>query len=142
VPGGRITAADVGVRQLIHQQQSRPTRQGCVEIEFAARAVTDSDAQRGQLFQSGQKIFGVAASMQLDVADDHVDPLRAAALGSLEHRVGFAHTGIGAKENGQAAAMSARLGFTHARKQQVRIRPACVHRRQSSLVNAARQARD
>ena len=129
VPRRRIAAAEVGVRQLIDQQQLRLARERGIEIEFAARAVAEFDQQRRQLLQpsrAGARSPGgraVRRSRRPRRRPACLPPLR-----GLEHGVALADPGIGAKEDGQPPAPGARGRGLHMRQQLIRIGTAVVHR--------------
>ncbi len=109
MPRRRQGLLRVRMRQLIDQQDRGPAAQRRVEIELVARRAAQRHLREGQLLQPLQQLFGVAATVRLDVSDDEVRAPRACGARRLEHRVGLADTGRGAEEDAQATAPRPRL---------------------------------
>jgi hypothetical protein len=93
----------VGVRQLIHDDQRRMSRQRGVEIELVQldRAILDDPV--GEDVQTEQQRLRLRPAVRLDVSDQHVDALDGQRLGGFEHH-SLAHAGGIAEEDRQPSA--------------------------------------
>ena len=99
----RLAAGEVGVRELIDQQDGGMPRERRVEIELLAHDAAVAHRERRQARQALEQPLGLDATVRLDVAHDHVGAGGAHAARGLEHRVGLADAGGGAEENAQTA---------------------------------------
>src|SRR3984957_1812627 len=91
-------ARNVGMRKLIDQNQFRFTLENAVEIHFLKFDAAIFDDQSRQHLKPFDEIFGFAALMRFDDADNDIDALRLARLCSAQHGKSFADAGRGADE--------------------------------------------
>jgi hypothetical protein len=73
---GMARTGDVGMGQLVHQDQGRAPRQGGVEVELLQHLAAIGNLARRQAFEPAEQGLGFLAAMRLDHADDHVRALR------------------------------------------------------------------
>ena len=106
---GVAAAGDVGVRQLIEQQQARLARQRLVEIELAEDLVDVDDRLARDELKAGKQRFRLAPPVRLDQTDDHVAAFRLRRVRRRQHGVGLADARRRTQENLQPSA-SALLG--------------------------------
>ncbi len=112
---------DVGVRELVDQDQRRTARQRRIEIEFGERAPWYVDLRARQDLEALQQRLGFLAAVGLEEADDDVLAFAAQRPRRGQHRVGLADAGRGAEIDAQAAALRARLLRLDLREQLVGI---------------------
>ena len=60
---------DVGVRELVDQQQRRLARERGVEVELRQRAVAVRHLLQRQALEAGEQRLGLGAAVRLDDAD-------------------------------------------------------------------------
>ena len=84
-------------------------RQRGVEIELLDRRAVIVDLPTRQHLEIMHQRLGLGAPVGFDVAGDDIHAGGALLVGGLEHGVGFAHAGRGAKEDLQSAARPAGL---------------------------------
>ncbi|VVN48175.1 hypothetical protein PS662_06084 [Pseudomonas fluorescens] len=100
LPAFGVTAAGgVAVRQFIHQHQFRLGFDQAVEVHFFEHHATVFRAYQRLLRQAAEQCFGLGAAMGLDHTGDDFYALAQLGMGGLQHGVGLADTGRGAKEN-------------------------------------------
>jgi predicted transcriptional regulator len=105
LPTALVAAAgDVAMRQFVHQRDPRLAGEQGVEIKFLQRAALMLDAPARQHVESVQQRLRLHAAVRLDQADDHVGALLLQFAPARQHRVGLAHTGCSAEEDGQPPA--------------------------------------
>jgi len=85
------------------------------------------DGARGEDLEPLEERLGLRAAVRLDVADDHVDAVRALLARRLEHGVGLAHARRGAEEHLELAALLTRLLLLDPGEQGVGVGPRRVH---------------
>ena len=97
-------AGDVGVGQLIDQDELRPPFEDRVQVHFRhGLAAIVHSASRHRLQPHGQT-HGLRSAVGLDDADHHVDALAPPGLRGGEHLVCLAHAGCRTEEDLQTAA--------------------------------------
>ena len=101
---GMARAFDVGVRELVDQDDGGVALQRRVEIELANLRAAVFDDPRRQDFEPFEQRRGLGAAVGLDDADDDVETLGALLARGEQHRVGLADAGGGAEEDLQPAA--------------------------------------
>ena len=110
LPALRMAAAgDVGVRQLIEQQQARPARQRLVEIELAEDLVDVDDRLARDELEARKQRLRLAPPVRLDETDDDVAALRLRRVRRCQHGVRLADARRRAEKDLQPSA-SALLG--------------------------------
>ena len=124
---GVARAFDVGVGELVDEDQLGMAGQGCVQIEFAERDAAIGNLAERDCFETFEQGLGVAAAVGLDVADDDFDAGRLLALGGLQHGEGLADAGGVAEEDFELAAARLRLLGLHASEQLIGIGSWVVH---------------
>ncbi len=110
------------MRQFVDEDHGRPALQGRIQIEFVQHQTTMFQALRRQDFQPGEQGFGVRAAVQLDIADNDVNPFGFELVRRFQHRIAFADARRGAKKDLQASALGTRFLFAYTCEQGVRIR--------------------
>ncbi len=127
VPRSRLTPDDVGVSELIDDENGGMPFQCGVEIKLAAYDAAIGDRQEGQLLQTFEQPLGVGPAVGLDIPDHDVSSTRPHIVCGLEHGVGLAHTGGGTKKNAQASTLGASLFGLDVSEQLIRIGPRFGH---------------
>jgi hypothetical protein len=95
---GMARADRVGVGVFVDQQDLRLAFQGRVDVEFHLDAAAMLDRLARQDLHAAQQALGLAPSVGLDDADQHVQPLGLPATSGAQHLVGLAHAGRHARE--------------------------------------------
>jgi hypothetical protein len=114
-------AGGVAVRQLIDQDQRRPSRQRRIEIEFPQRPIPIGHLFQRQLFEALQQGGGFLAAVGFDQAHHHIHALLAQLAGGQQHGVGFADARRRAEKDLQLAALGMCLFLLEAVEQLVGI---------------------
>ncbi len=91
VPGWRVAAGQIRVRQLIHQQNGRMPRKRSIKIKFSAGKITVANRQCGQSGDAFREPLGLDSAVRFDVSDHHIGTRGADCACRLEHGVGLAH---------------------------------------------------
>ncbi len=91
-------AGNVGMGQLVDQNQLRPPRQDGFQIHFLELPAAIVDGLAGQGGQALNQTLGFAPAMGFDDADDHVDAFATPLMGRFQHRIGFSDTRRRAQE--------------------------------------------
>jgi len=68
VPWRRLAADEVGVSELVNEENGRPSCQCGVEIEILPHEAPIADGKRGKSFESLQQPFGLDSTVRFDVA--------------------------------------------------------------------------
>ena len=84
--------------KFVDQQDGGVTRERGIEIEFAPHDAAVAHRQARQLRKVFQQRFGFGSAVQFHIADDHIRTGSTRAASRLQHRIGLAHAGGGAKE--------------------------------------------
>ena len=106
---GVARARDVGVGQLVHQEQARPSRQGGIEVELRQLPAAIGDLAPGQDLQAVQQNGGLGAAVGLRDTHHDIHALVVLLPGRDQHGVGLAHPGAAAEEDLQPPAALLRL---------------------------------
>jgi hypothetical protein len=123
VPG----AGDVGVGELVHEEQARAPRQGGVEVHLLEHHSAVLDGAGGEALEALQQARRLRAPVRLHPAHHHVAAGRPRPLGRVQHGVRLADARGGAEEDLQAAARPGSVLRPHALEQGVRVGAALVH---------------
>ena len=123
----RIAAGQVGVRQLVDQQDRRTAPQRGIEVELVANDSAISDRHRREPLEPFHQPLGLDPPVRLDVADDDFGSARLRAPRRFQHGVGLADARGRAEENAQAATPGARFFRPDLRQQFVRVRTRFIH---------------
>ncbi len=107
---GVPAAGDVGVRQLVHQDDGRAAGERGVEVHLLELGVPVGAVDPRQDLQAVQHALGVAPAVALDEPDHDVGPAFLSAPGLVQHPVGLADPGRGAEVHPQPAAAVAGAG--------------------------------
>ena len=100
LPAFRMAAAGgVAVGQFIDQHQLRFGGEEAVEVHFFEHHATVFRAHQRLLRQAAEQRFGFGTTVGFNNAGDDFHTLTQLGVGGLEHGVGLADTGRGAKEN-------------------------------------------
>ncbi len=103
-PLGMTRSVDVGVRELVDQDQRRTTLQRCVEVELRELRALVLDFRARQDVDVLQQRLGFLAAVGLDDADDDVLAFIAKRPSRGEHRVRLADAGRRAEIDAQVPA--------------------------------------
>ncbi len=134
LPSLRVARAfDVGVRELVDEDQRRATLDRRVEIELGELAALVLDRGGRQDLEALQQRFGFLAPVRLDDADHHVLAFAAQRSRRGEHRVGLADAGGGAEIDPQPPAPRRLLLCLDFREELVGIRTLDLHAGPSQL---------
>ncbi len=133
---GMAHARNIGMRQLVDQNQIRMAQQCSVQIEFTQRLAAINDCPRRQDLQALEQRGGFHPAMGLDHPDQHYAALARSLTRGDQHGVGLADPGRRAEINPQFAAPCLRLLLLHLCQQQVRIRTLVVRCRHRALLCA------
>ena len=120
-------ARDVGVRELVDDDERGLARERGVEVELLQLDAAIGEAPARQDFEPFDERGGLLATVRLDQADHHVDAFGLLLARRRQHRVGLAHAGAGAEEDPEAAAHRGRLLAFHSREQLVGIGAGVFH---------------
>ena len=101
---GVAALRDIGVRQLVDEQDPRTPGQRGVEVELLERRAAVFDPAARQDLEVREQRLGLRAMVRLDHAGHGVHAGSALGAGGLQHRVGLADAGGGAEEDLQLAA--------------------------------------
>ena len=100
----RVAAAfDVGVRELIDQDDLWPAGDDGIEVHFLERLLFILDAPARNDFQACQQRFGFPAAMSFHDAGHDVVAVFLAGVGLVQHLVGLAYARCGADEYSELA---------------------------------------
>ena len=100
----RMAAAfDVGMRELVDQNDLRPAGDDGVEIHLLEPLSLVLDAPARNDLQAFEQRLGLLAAVGLDDTDDDVIAVLLAGAGLLQHLVGLADAGRGADEDSELA---------------------------------------
>ncbi|KWV86860.1 hypothetical protein PFLmoz3_03597 [Pseudomonas fluorescens] len=97
------TAGSVAVGQFVHQHQLGLGGEQAVEVHFFEHHATVFATQQRLLRQAAEQGFGLGAAVGFNHPSDQAHALAQLGMGRLEHGVGLAHTGRGAKEDFEPA---------------------------------------
>ena len=100
---GMAAAFDVGVGELVDQDDLRPAGDDGVEVHFLEPLALVFEAPARNDFQAFEQRLGFPAAVGLDDADDDVVAVLLAGVGLLQHLVGLADAGRRADEDPELA---------------------------------------
>src|SRR4029078_12432564 len=100
---------EVGVCELIDQDDRGIALQGGIQIELATHDAAIADRKVGKLLEALEESLGVGPSVRLYIADYDVSTVGPHAARCFQHRVGLTYARGSSEENAQAAALSAGL---------------------------------
>lgn len=101
---GVPAAGDVGVREFVHQHESRFARQDRVEVHLMQGAAVIFDCARRHLLEVAEQRHGLLAAVGFDHAYHDITAAALQRTGLRKHLVGFAHPRRGAQEYLQLSA--------------------------------------
>ena len=102
---GVAAAGDIGVRQLVDQDEAGPPLERSVDVELAQDAIDVDRWLARQDLEALEQRLGLLAAVRLDDADDDVDALLQLGAGRLQHLVGLADPRRGTHEDLEPAHM-------------------------------------
>src|SRR5689334_4444614 len=108
--------------EFVNEHDRGMPRQGCIQIELHTDNSSVTESQGGQTLKPFQETLRLRPAVRLDIADNHVDT-RFYVPRSLQHGVGFTHSGGSAEENAQPPSSRTRLLLLDFREQSVGIGP-------------------
>ena len=86
-------SGNIRMRQFIHQDQRRFSRQRSLEIKLLQLVTAIVDLAQRQRFQPYEQGLGFLAAVGLDHPDQHVDAEFLLSACCAQHGVGLAHAG-------------------------------------------------
>jgi hypothetical protein len=123
----RLCARQIGMSQLIDQQDLGFAGKGRVQIEFQPLDAAIAQHQRCKTRQTLQKALGVDTPMRLNVTDHHIRATGEQVVRGFQHCVGLTNTGRGAEEDSQPTTPLARHLGVHPLEQLLGIGPGVGH---------------
>ena len=106
LPALQMAAArNVGMGELIDEQQARAARERLVDVELAQDPVDVDDGLARDDLEALDERLGLAPTVRLDEAEHHLAPFGPGRAGRIQHGVGLADAGGRAEEDLQPAAM-------------------------------------
>ena len=118
---------DVGVRELVDENERRPACERAVEIELAQHPLAVAHFLQRQHFETGGQRLRLGTAVGLDDADDDVDALLALGARRRQHGEGLADAGRSPEEDLQLAALRLGLLLLEAAQDLVGIRALVRH---------------